>query len=110
MLAFPLFSPRFGLDRQVLYTVSLLTLVAALAGCASQGKPPPRISLDEPVQAQPLPEPPTPVEVVTVPKVLPLPAPPKPLTEADERQEEHRVGNECLSTFSNRWAPNHSNK
>ncbi|AHC83850.1 conjugative transfer protein TrbG [Pseudomonas monteilii SB3101] len=84
MLAFPLFSPRFGLDRQVLYTVSLLTLVAALAGCASQGKPPPRISLDEPVQAQPLPEPPKPVEVVTVPKVLPLPAQMKPLPEADE--------------------------
>lgn len=84
MLAFPLFSPRFGLDRQVLYTVSLLTLVAALAGCASQGKPPPRISLDEPVQAQALPEPPKPVEVVTVPKVLPLPAQMKPLPEADE--------------------------
>lgn len=84
MLAFQLFSPRFGLDRQVLYTVSLLTLVAALAGCASQGKPPPRISLDEPVQAQPLPEPPKPVEVVTVPKVLPLPAQMKPLPEADE--------------------------
>lgn len=84
MLAFPLFSPRFGLDRQVLYTVSLLTLVAALAGCASQGKPPPRISLDEPVQAEALPEPPKPVEVVTVPKVLPLPAQMKPLPEADE--------------------------
>jgi type IV secretory pathway VirB9-like protein len=28
------------------------------AGCATQGKPPPSISLDEPVQAQPLPEPP----------------------------------------------------
>jgi type IV secretion system protein VirB5 len=43
-----------------------LTLLA-LAGCASQGKPPPSISLDEPVQAQPLPEPPKPVEVVAVP-------------------------------------------
>ena len=29
--------------------------VVALSGCASQGKPPPSISLDEPVQAQPLP-------------------------------------------------------
>ena len=36
--------------------VSVLML-AALAGCATQGKPPPVISLDEPVQAQPLPEP-----------------------------------------------------
>ncbi|WP_166803140.1 TrbG/VirB9 family P-type conjugative transfer protein, partial [Pseudomonas aeruginosa] len=59
---------------------SALSLVLlALAGCASQGKPPPRISLDEPVQAQPLPEPPKPVEVVEVPKVLPMPGQMKPL-------------------------------
>ena len=38
------------------------------------GKPPPTISLDEPVQAQPLPEPPKPVEVVAVPEPLALPA------------------------------------
>jgi P-type conjugative transfer protein TrbG len=60
-----------------------LTL-AALSGCASQGKPPPSISLDEPVQAQPLPEPPKPVEVVEVPKVLPMPGQMKPLPEVDE--------------------------
>nr|WP_240475931.1 P-type conjugative transfer protein TrbG [Xanthomonas arboricola] len=83
-LVFPLFSPRFGLDRRTLYAISLLTLVAALSGCASQGKPPPRISLDEPVQAQPLPEPPMPVEVVEVPTVLPMPAQLKPLPEVDE--------------------------
>ena len=47
--------------------VSVLAL-AALAGCATQGKPPPTISLDEPVQAQPLPEPPAPVEAVAVPR------------------------------------------
>ncbi|MBP7655732.1 MAG: P-type conjugative transfer protein TrbG, partial [Pseudoxanthomonas sp.] len=51
---------------------SVLTLVA-LAACATQGKPPPSISLDEPVQAQPLPEPPAPVEVVAMPQVLPMP-------------------------------------
>ena len=34
----------------------LLAFTVLFAGCASQGKPPPRISLDEPVQAQPLPE------------------------------------------------------
>ena len=60
-----------------------LTLLA-LAGCASQGKPPPSISLDEPVLAQPLPEPPKPVEVVAVPEPLALPAQLKPLPELDE--------------------------
>jgi len=54
-------------------------MCVALAGCASQGKPPPVISLDEPVQAQLLPEPPAPVEIVTVPEVLPMPAQLKPL-------------------------------
>ena len=58
--------------------------MTALSGCATQGKPPPTISLDEPVQAQPLPEPPTPVEVVEVPQVLPMPAQMKPLPEVDE--------------------------
>ncbi|MGU1745187.1 P-type conjugative transfer protein TrbG [Pseudomonas aeruginosa] len=54
-------------------------VLLALAGCSSHGKPPPRISLDEPVQAQPLPEPPKPLEVVAVPKVLPMPGQMKPL-------------------------------
>lgn len=50
-------------------------IVLLLAGCAAQGKPPPTISLDEPVAvaAQQLPEPPKPIEVVEVPKPLPLP-------------------------------------
>ena len=64
------------------YALPLMLLV--LAGCATQGKPPPAISLDEPVQAQPLPEPPKPVEVVEVPTVLPMPAQLKPLPEVDE--------------------------
>ncbi|MDD5323822.1 MAG: P-type conjugative transfer protein TrbG [Polaromonas sp.] len=53
----------------------LLLIVLVLAGCATQGKPPPTISLDEPVAvaAQQLPEPPKPIEVVEVPKPLPLP-------------------------------------
>ncbi|MBV2193091.1 MAG: P-type conjugative transfer protein TrbG, partial [Azonexus sp.] len=58
---------------------ALPLVLLALAGCSSQGKPPPRISLDEPVQAQPLPEPPKPVEVVAIPKVLPMPGQMKPL-------------------------------
>ncbi len=55
---------------------SVLPLILlVLAGCATQGKPPPSISLDDPVAvaAQPLPEPPKPIEVVEVPKPLPLP-------------------------------------
>ena len=61
---------------------ALPSILLALAGCASQGKPP-TISLDEPVQAQPLPEPPAPVEVVAVPEPLALPAQLKPLPAAD---------------------------
>ncbi|WP_420130759.1 P-type conjugative transfer protein TrbG [Rhodoferax ferrireducens] len=44
-----------------------------LSGCATQGKPPPTITLDEPVAAQPLPELPKPIEVVAVLQPLPLP-------------------------------------
>ena len=62
---------------------ALPLMFVALAGCATQGKPPPAISLDEPVQAQPLPEPPAPVEVVKVPEPLALPAQLKPLPEAE---------------------------
>ncbi|MBP6780455.1 MAG: P-type conjugative transfer protein TrbG [Pseudoxanthomonas sp.] len=54
-------------------------MLLALAGCATQGKSPPAISLDEPVQAQPLPEAPKPVEVVGVPEPLALPGQMKPL-------------------------------
>ncbi|MDP8607883.1 P-type conjugative transfer protein TrbG [Serratia marcescens] len=64
------------------YALPLILL--AVSGCASQGKPPPSISLDEPLQAQPLPEPPKPVEVVAVPEPLALPAQLKPLPKLDE--------------------------
>ena len=60
-----------------------VSLLAALAGCASQGKPPPTIALDEPVAAQPVPEPPKPIEVVAVPQPLALPAQLKPLPEPE---------------------------
>lgn len=56
--------------------VFLSLLVATsmtLSGCATPGKPPPTITLDEPVAAQPLPELPKPIEVVAVPQPLPLP-------------------------------------
>jgi len=64
-----------------IYALPLILL--ALSGCPSQGKPPPTISLDEPVQARALPEPPKPVEVVAVPQPLALPAQLKPLPEVD---------------------------
>ena len=56
-------------------------LLAMLAGCASQDAPP-VIALDEPVEAQRLPEPPKPIEVVEMPKPLALPAQLKPLPDA----------------------------
>jgi P-type conjugative transfer protein TrbG len=69
---------------------SVLPLILlVLAGCATQGKPPPTISLDEPVAvaAQPLPEPPKLIEVVEVPKPLPLPEQMKALpSESDAKQ------------------------
>ena len=65
-----------------LYVIPAL-LIGGLAGCATQGKPPPAITLDEPVQALRLPEPPAPVEVVEVPKPLPLPAQMKALPATD---------------------------
>ena len=70
----PVVEPRTGFFRRSqamndLFRKSALPVILlALAGCATQGKPPPTISLDEPVQAQPLPEPPAPVEVVAVPR------------------------------------------
>ncbi len=57
----------------------LVSLLAALAGCATRGDPPPYITLDEPVTAIVLPELPKPVEVVAVPSPLPLPAQMRPL-------------------------------
>ncbi|CAM3664017.1 P-type conjugative transfer protein TrbG [Castellaniella denitrificans] len=72
------------LFRKSALVVILLASTVLFAGCATQGKPPPTISLDEPVQAQSLPEPPAPVEVVAVPEVLPMPAQLKPLPEAGD--------------------------
>jgi len=70
--------------NDVLRKSVLPLILLALAGCATQGKPPPAISLDEPVQAQPLPEPPAPVEVVKVPEPLALLAQLMPLPEAED--------------------------
>ena len=61
-----------------------VSLFAALAGCATQGTPPPTITLDEPVAAQQLPEPPKPIEIVAVPQPLALPAQLKPLPDMED--------------------------
>ena len=63
------------------YAVAVVAI--ALTGCATPRKPP-TITLDEPVQAQPLPELPKPVEVVAVPEPLPLPGQLMPLHETVE--------------------------
>ena len=65
--------------RKSTLPVILLASTVLLSGCATQGKPPPSISLDEPVLAQPLPEAPKPVEVVSVPEPLALPGQLMPL-------------------------------
>ena len=51
----------------------LSATIATVTGCATHGKPPPDITLDEPIAAQLLPKLPKPIEVVEVPKPLPLP-------------------------------------
>ncbi|KUJ88160.1 P-type conjugative transfer protein TrbG [Marinobacter segnicrescens] len=76
------------------YALPLTLLV--LSGCATQGKPPPTISLDEAIQAQPLPEPPKAVEVVMVPEVLPMPAQLKPLPETDKAEATSEPADETL--------------
>lgn len=59
---------------------ALPVVLFAVVGCATQGTPPPTISLDEPVQALALPEALKPVEIVTVPKPLALPGQMKPIS------------------------------
>ncbi|MDP2162947.1 MAG: P-type conjugative transfer protein TrbG [Hydrogenophaga sp.] len=88
-----------------LHIYVFLSLVTALAGCATQGKPPPTITLDEPVQAQPLPEPPKPVEVVSVPQPLPLPDQLKPLPGlADEKSAPEPVDEKLRVSRANQEA------
>ena len=62
----------------------LSATLATVSGCATHGKPPPDITLDEPVAAHALPELPKPIEVVEVPKPLPLPEQLKPLASSPE--------------------------
>jgi type IV secretion system protein TrbG len=68
------------------FSIYPLFLMLVIAGCATSRKPPPTISLDEPLQAQLLPEPTKPVEVVEVPKPLALPDQLKPAPTASDAQ------------------------
>jgi len=52
----------------------MVVTLATITGCATHGKPPPVITLDEPVAAQLLPDAPKPIEVVTLSEPLALPA------------------------------------
>jgi type IV secretion system protein TrbG len=65
-------------------TLLPITFVSLLifTGCATTLKAPPTISLDEPVKAQPLPDPPSSIDVVSIPKLLALPGQLKPLPDA----------------------------
>lgn len=71
------------------YVLPPILLAALVAGCATRGKPPPAISLDEPRQeraAQLLPDAPKPLEAVAVPQPLALPGQLKPVGhEADAK-------------------------
>ena len=71
-----------------------LVVLLTLTGCASQGKAPPSISLDEPAQAQALPEVPKPIEVVTVPEPLALPGQMKPLPGAADAKASQEPSDE----------------
>ena len=59
---------------------SLLIISTVIAGSAAFAKTSPRVSLDNAVQAQVLPEAPKPVEVVAIPVPLPLPGQLKPVS------------------------------
>jgi len=70
--------------RHSLLPLILSATLATLTGCATHGKPPPDITLDDPIAAHALPEPPKPIEVVEVPNPLPLPGQLKPLGNTPE--------------------------
>jgi type IV secretion system protein VirB9 len=64
---------------------ALFVSASALAGCATTSAKPPAIAYDDPppaIAATPAPQPPRPVEVVTIPEPLPLPGQLKPFGEA----------------------------
>jgi P-type conjugative transfer protein TrbG len=71
--------------RIVALPLILCATLVTVSGCATHGKPPPDITLDEPVAAHALPELPKPIEIVEVPKPLPLPEQLKPLANTEDK-------------------------
>lgn len=71
-------------------------LLTVLAGCASHSDPSPVITLDNPVEAQRLPEEPKPIEVVAVPQPLALPAQLKPLPNANSSEPSKEPADERI--------------
>ncbi|OGB57260.1 MAG: P-type conjugative transfer protein TrbG [Burkholderiales bacterium RIFOXYD12_FULL_59_19] len=72
--------------RSYAFPLVMIAILATITGCATHGKPPPTITLDEPVVANLLQEAPKPVEVVTLSEPLPLPSQLKSLsTEAETK-------------------------
>lgn len=72
--------------RSYALPLAMVAALATIAGCATYGKPPPTITLEEPVAAQLLLEAPKPIELVTLPEPLALPPQLKPLsTEAETK-------------------------
>ncbi len=68
----------------------LLASAAWLAGCSTTSARPPAIAYDDPpaeIAASPAPEPPRPVDVVTIPEPLPLPGQLKPVPEGPRSPE-----------------------
>jgi len=78
--------PPFPISQQRLLNVVLLLGTAALGGCA-QKLIPPDITYDDFIPAVQAAEPPSPVEVVELPKPLPLPGQLKPVPGAKPRPE-----------------------
>ena len=68
------------LIRRYALPLAVIAALATITGCATHGKPPPAITLDEPIAAQLLPDAPKPIEVVTLSEPLALPAQLKPLS------------------------------
>jgi P-type conjugative transfer protein TrbG len=69
-------------------SASICALAILASGCATTAKPPPEITLDEPIAARALVEPPKPITVVAVPQPLPLPGQLKPLETSPAPQPE----------------------
>ena len=83
--------PAFRIHANPAFRKSGLPLVllctSALAGCATSNMPPPEIAYDNAMPAVQATEPPSPVQVVELPKPLPLPGQMKPV-EASRRTPE----------------------